>query len=470
MANRLELLMSKRIRERHWSGHFLQLFGLALFIFSPMSLTSAQGLFPARLSLEQAVDKAIENNPQTRLSDSRVKIAELKVREASTGRLPAVQFTQSVIRSNNPVFIFSSLLQQGRFSADNLALHSLNDPKGMFNFGSSITAQMPIFDQRQTRARVDQAEIGKERIELAAESVRQRLRYNVVRSFYGAILTKELVNVSTEAVRSADANARKARDMVDVGMTTDADYLAALVEKANVDQQKIEAESSFVTTLADLNLTLGVKPDVEHTFAGDLQERYFSVPDQATLISTALRNRPDYLAAELAIKSSQRDARAIKDSKLPRVDAFSSFNYNSPYISNGSTDYTVGVSVSYTIFDAGRKFRIEQATEAESSAETEKQVVADQITGEVVRAYENYQTARAKIAVSIRSIAQAEEALQIVQDRYKNGLSTFDRVVGSETALVKAKHSLLTARYEYLVGYASLLLATGQLRDVREFD
>lgn len=443
---------------------------LSALLFGGVMSISAQSLFPASLSLEHAVEKAIENNPLTRLSESKVKIADLKIKEAGTGRLPAAEFSQSITRSNDPVFVFSSMLQQGRFTASNFALHSLNEPKGMFNFHSGVTAQMPLFDQHQTRARIDQAEIGKQQTELQAESVRQQLRYQVIRNFYGAILAKALVDVASEAVRSADANSKKARDMVDVGMTTDADYLAALVERANVGQSKIEAESSFAVTLAELNLTIGAKPEIEHFFVGDLQEKYFPVADQATLISTALQNRPDHLAAELAIKSGKRETKAIRDTKLPRVDAFGGINYNSPYIANGSTDYTVGVSIRYTLFDAGRKSRIEQAIEAETSAETEERIVADQITGEVVRAYENYKTARAKIAVSIRSIAQAEEALQIIQDRYKSGLSTFDRVVGSEAALVKAKHSLLTARYEYLVGYASVLLATGQLRDVREFD
>jgi outer membrane protein TolC len=71
--------------------------------------------------------------------------------------------------------------------------------------------------------------------------------------------------------------------------------------------------------------------------------------------------------------------------------------------------------------------------------------------------------------VSIKSIAQAEEALRIVQDRYRLGFAIFDEVIGSETALVRAKHNLLTARYEYYVGAASVLLATGQLTDVRMF-
>ena len=429
-----------------------------------------QSFFPAKLSLENAVERALNNHPETRLAESKIKTAELNIKEANTGKQPFVQFSQAVTRSNNPVFVFSSLLEQGRIKPSNFAPDSLNDPKGLFNFRSSADVQMPLFDQRQTRARVDQADIGKRQAELYAEGVRQQLRFEVIRTYYGVILGKEMLKVSKEAVRSAEANKKKTKDMADVGMTTDADFLAADVELANARQQKLESESELTITIAALNLLLGDKPDVEHYIVGDLQEKYCPLDDQDKLIRIAFQNRPDYLAAELAIQNSERQTRAVRDLGLPRVDAFANVGYSSPYIANGSSDYRVGVSLTYTLFDPGRKARIGQAAEAETSADAEKQVIGNQITLGVVRAFQKYKTARARIEVSIKSIAQADDALRIVQDRYKNGLATFNEVIRSEAALVRAKHSLLNARYDYYVSYAAVLLATGRLRDVRLFD
>lgn len=438
-----------------------------------MAVTTTLGVaqsIPPRLNLADAVEKALANNPQTKVSDSQLKIADLKIKEARTGKQPFAQFSQSAIRSNNPVFVFGSLLEQGRFGTSNFAINSLNEPKGIFNFRSLVSGQMPIFDQRQTRARVDQATTARSQAELQAEAVRQQLRFDVLRAFYGAVLGKQMLQVSDEAVRSADANRKKTKDMVDVGMTTDADLLASEVEFANAGQQKLEAQSELTTTIAALNLMLGDKPGLERDLIGDLREKYFPMDDQEELIRIAFAKRPDYLSSELAIRNTQRQTKATKDLRLPRIDAFGNFGYSSPYIANGSTDYTVGASLTYTLFDAGRKARTEQAAEAESLAAAEKQVLANQISLGVVKAFQNYTTARAKIQVSIKSITQADEALRIVQDRYKFGLTTFNEVIRSEAALVRAKHNLLTARYEYYVSYASLLLATGRLTDVRLFD
>jgi outer membrane protein TolC len=71
--------------------------------------------------------------------------------------------------------------------------------------------------------------------------------------------------------------------------------------------------------------------------------------------------------------------------------------------------------------------------------------------------------------VTSRIIAQAIEALRIVQDRYNEGLTTITEVLRAETALLQAQMSVLTARYDHYVGYAGVLLITGRMTDIKPF-
>ena len=64
---------------------------------------------------------------------------------------------------------------------------------------------------------------------------------------------------------------------------------------------------------------------------------------------------------------------------------------------------------------------------------------------------------------------QAREALRIVQDRYASGITTITELLRAETALVRARSDVLAARYDQYVGYANVLFATGQLKDVGPF-
>lgn len=444
-------------------------FIILLSLFS-VQTSFAQNVFPPKIDLESAVEKALENNPQTKMTEKGIRIAELKIDEVKLSKKPLVQFSSSVTGGNNPVFVFGSRLEQGRFGASNFAIDSLNHPNPLINFRSQINAQKSIYDQRQTISRIRQAQIGKSQAELQAEFVRQQLSFNVIRTYYGTVLAKEMVKVSDEAIKSAKANSKKAKDMVEVGMTTDADHLAAEVEVANAFQQKLEAENNLFTSNAALNITLGDKPEFEREYTDDLTEKYFPIEDRNELIRIALENRPEYQKADLAIKTNQEQKKAIiNKQKLPEINAFGNFGYSSPYLANGSTDFTVGVSLTYTLFDAGKKNKLDQATEAESLAELEKENLANQIRIEVIQAEQNFKTARGKILVSISTIAQAEEVLRITKDRYNACLVTFNEVIRAETALTRAKSSLLMARYEYTIAYASVLLATGRLNDVRVF-
>src|SRR5512140_704841 len=176
-------------------------FGAILVAMTAAALTTAQNVLPSKLDLNTAVERALETDPQIKVSDSRTKIADLKINEARAGRQPFAQFSQSVVRSNNPVFVFGSLLEQGRFGASNFAINSLNNPNGLFNFRTLASVQMPIFDQRQTGSRITQAEIAKKQTALQAESVRQQLRFDVLRTFYGVVLGREMVMANNEAVR-----------------------------------------------------------------------------------------------------------------------------------------------------------------------------------------------------------------------------------------------------------------------------
>ena len=121
------------------------------------------------------------------------------------------------------------------------------------------------------------------------------------------------------------------------------------------------------------------------------------------------------------------------------------------------------------LFDAGRRARLSQARAAENIAAAEADNVASQIRFEVVRAYQQFVSARERVTVATTAVDQAKESLRIVQDRYHAGLTTVTEVLRAETAFVRAQMTLIAARYEHYVGYAGVLLATGRLTSVDDF-
>jgi outer membrane protein TolC len=151
------------------------------------------------------------------------------------------------------------------------------------------------------------------------------------------------------------------------------------------------------------------------------------------------------------------------------VDAFASFGLSGRSPVTGSSDYTVGASVTVNVFDAGRKARINQARAAEAIAQAEQEQLANRISFEVVRAYQQFVSARERLQVVAQTTAQASEVLRIVEDRYREGLTTITEVLRAELALVSARTDVLTARHDHYVAYANVLLVTGRFKNVQPF-
>jgi outer membrane protein TolC len=102
-------------------------------------------------------------------------------------------------------------------------------------------------------------------------------------------------------------------------------------------------------------------------------------------------------------------------------------------------------------------------------ASAEQEHLSNQIRLEVVRAYQQYVSARERLTLAAKVVAQAKEALRIVQDRYQEGLTTITEVLRAQTAFVRTRQNLLGARYDYYLGYAQVLIVSGQLTDVQAF-
>ena len=421
------------------------------------------------LTLLVAIDMALRTNPLTRATRSGRVLADAQLEEARTGRFPVVQFNQTTMRGNNPVFVFGTLLEQSLFGAQNFDPRFLNNPDPVTNVRTALTFRLPILDQRQTDSRINQARIAQQQADSQRESVDQQLRFEVLRAYYGVVVAKAKKEVADEAVIAAEADVKRIGDLVETGLVVGSDLLSAEVQLAEFRQQSIQAEGELITARAALNTVLGEPVEAPQQVTGQLTERRFTTATQSELIQRALGRRPDLIRSTLALKSSKEKTRSARGEYLPRIDAFGTYGISGSDFTSGSADYTVGASITFNIFDAGRGARLAQARAAENAAAAEADNIGSQIRFEVVRAYQSFLSARERLSVAAKSVDQAKETLRIVQDRYREGLTTITEVLRAETAFVRARMNVLTARYDHHVGYASVLLATGTLTSVDEF-
>lgn len=443
---------------------------LLITCFPPLTVLGQINAAPSDgLTLIDAVEIALRRNPLSRATSAGKALASAELSEAESRRLPALIATSSFTRSNNPVFVFGTLLEQGQFASENFAINSLNHPDSINNFRSSLTLRFPVFDQRETATRIASARLRQQQADHQSSLVEQQIRFEVIKNYYGVLLARAKLIVAEDAVRTAEADVKRARDLVETGVVVQSDLLAARVQLSQFRQQEIQTSGDLVTAVAALNTALGLPVETPQQPAGELADRRFTLAAVEVLSAQALEHRPDYQKAVLSVRETSAQLHGARGEWLPRVDAFVSTGLSSEHFTNGSGDYAAGATVSFNVFDAGRKTRIAQARAVESIARAEQERLANQIRFEIVRAYQQYVTARERLEAVAEVSAQASETLRIVQDRYHAGITTITELLRAETALVRARSDVLAARYDQYLSYASLLLATGQLKDAGVF-
>lgn len=421
------------------------------------------------LTLGAAVDEALARHPAIVSAEAGTRAAAARTAEARATRLPRLEVTERIVRGNNPVFVFGSLLEQGVFAPRHFDPAFLNAPDALTNYRAALTASIPLFDRLQSRTAAAIGRNGEDVAGIALEDARQRLRAQTIAAYYGLVVAGEKLDVAQDAVRTAEADAKATRDRFEQGLLVESDALAAEVQLAAVRQRTIAAEGELATARAALAMLLR-RPRADVTVAGTLPVHDGAFDDDLDdAIARAITHRAAVSIAASQTRDAQLRLSAQRNTALPRVDAFATLGASGSTFGRRNSDRTAGVAIALDVFDPGRQARAASARAAIDAARAEETIARDAVTMEVIAAWHRLRTARASAGVAGTAVGQAEAAARILRDRYLQGVATLTDHLRAQSTLTTVRFELLAARYESLVARAELLRATGDLDDVHPF-
>ncbi len=416
------------------------------------------------LSLPDAVQIALAQHPAIAASAASKRAAESRVHEAESGFLPRVSYTESFQRSDNPVFVFGSLLNQRRFSAHNFELGLLNYPGFLNNFQSQVRIDQTVYDFGATASQVRLSALA---TQIASEDERRErmgIIAGVAAAYFGAILSKERLVVAGEAVRSAEADLQRAENIRHAGMSTDADVLSVRVHLANMKQREIQARSMSDVASAALDNALGAPLEVQHDLSTALVPAKLAHTDLAGLDKTSLEG-PGPRQALLACQGADAQLFAARSAVMPRISVRGVFEADrQTFATRGGVNWLFGASLEWKLFNGfADKSRRQEAAHLVAAARAEQKRAESAARLGVRRAYANWRAAEEQIDVAATAVSQAEESLRITRNRYEAGLATITDLLRNETATLETKTRRLEAIYQQRIAAAELELAAGTL-------
>jgi outer membrane protein len=418
-----------------------------------------------RLSLSEAVARALEHNPDLAVDAPGQQAARYEFKAARAGYLPRLDFEQSYLAGNNPVFVFGTLLSQQRFTAQNFSLPSLNSPDAIDNLQTRATIQQNIWDFGRTRNQREQAKLGVTIADQSHEEHRRQVLLSVFEGYYATSLTKDALETARVALRSAEAIESQAKARVESGLAVEADLLRGRVYLSAAKQQVIQAQGQLESARAQLNRLMGNPLDEGIGETTPLAIKAISLPSEEMLVSEQKRLRPDYQNLLSELRQAELAVSFRAKERLPVIAGYTTWEADNPSLKEyGGNNWSAGISLRWNLFSGGSDAALLQASR-QRLEQKRRQIAAMEsaMALDVRRALIQYRAAEQQVQAAQADEAQSEEGLRILRNRYDAGLATMTDLLSAEMARSAARTNLAQAIYRQRLGYAQVEYAAGIL-------
>jgi outer membrane protein len=433
---------------------------LMICIFLSFPLAAQQ-----RLSLSEAVTKALENNPDLAVDKPGQEAARYEFNATKAGYLPRLDFEQSYLAGNNPVFVFGTLLTQQAFTAQNFALPSLNSPAAIENLQTRATVQQNIWDFGRTGDRREQAKLGITMSDQFHEEHKRQVLLAVFDSYYSASLASNVLETARLALRSAESLEQQARARVESGLSVEADLLRSQVYLSSAKQQEIQAGGHLEAVRAQLNRLMGDPLGDVVGETAPLTIKPIALPSEDALVAEQKKLRPDYQNLLTELRQAELAASSRSRERLPVLAGYANWEMDNPSFSNyGGNNWSAGITLRWNLFAGGSDAA--QLDAARRRLEQKKRQIAAMESAmalEIRKALIQYRSAEQQVMAARAAEAQSEEGLRILRNRYDAGLATMTDLLSAETARSNARTGLAQAIYRQRFSFAQVEYAAGIL-------
>lgn len=419
---------------KRWEKQLAATLGLGFTLLQTMTVFAAP-----EISLDDSVAMALKNNPAIRLAAEDKDKAAWGVKEAQGGNLPTLTLQGSESRGSN-------------------AGGGIGD-----SASTSLRMNWQLYSGGRTEALVDQAKHNAHSADLGVAKAEQQLKLDTTTAYYNVLQAQNMVKVNEQAVANLNEHLQTVNAQYQAGAVAKADVLRSEVELANAQQNLTKAKNGYDVALASLNNIIGEPLDSQSVLKDELAYAKYdqSLEDS---VKTALTNRPEIGQSQDGIAAAKASVQAANSGNLPTVAVSGSRGYSGDTFPGDNSNWSVGVSASWNVFDGNvTRSRVKAAETTMNKANITDDQLKDSIALEVRQSYLSMKEAEQRIQTSQVAVDKANEDLKIARTKYSAGAGTNLDVIDAQLALTQANTNYTQALYDYNVNKAKLLKATGQI-------
>ncbi|GAB4021248.1 TolC family protein [Spirosoma koreense] len=432
-----------------------------------LALTTIAQAQVRQLTMESAVQLAIDKNRDLQVASLETAKATQKVQEARGYALPTVAASaQYLYYFNKQVsFLPGSFVGLGD---DQLAMFRVG---GSNAFLGGVAVSQPLF-QASVRSGIKTAQIDGLATDQALAEVRASVVTDVRKAYLDVLITQEQLRLQQQSIARNEQALKDARSLLAQGRASRVDTLRAYVTVENLRPTIIQLTNRIGITKTVLKRTVGLDEREEIELQDSLRydDALFVSPGTDAFLD-AVQARPDVRRLELVEQLNREQIALQTAEKGPKLAAIGLVQSQSQANNFRLGDYQwpvssyLGLQLNVPIFTGFRtNSRIQQAQITRKQSETQLANLKEIVRAQVKISLANVQEARLRIQTQQQTIAVAELGYRITRDRWKQGIASRLDLTDAELSLTQAKSNYFQAVYDYLTATVDLDKVLGRIR------
>ena len=412
---------------------------------------NALGQTVQKITLQEAINIAVENNYQLKQAENNLELADANILNSMADFLPSINGSSTASRGVGRTF--NSNTGQIEDNPNN-------------SFSMSVSASMPIFMGFQNINGLRNSQQTKISREESLKRAKESLIFTTATNFLQVILTRELLEIDKENLATSIKQLEQVQAQVEVGSRAAVDLYNQQAQVANDELTITQRENTLSINELQLIRQLQIDPLGNYEFVNPKAgvENVITMDyDLEALISEALVGRADIRSEEASIEALKYSLYATQGNILPSLTFSTSLstswderikeagvNFNDQFFDQ-NIYRSFRLNLSIPIFNnLDRKYSIQSSKIQLKNAKLTLDNSKLEVVQEVTQAYNDYVSYKKQKEATAKSLFASEKAFETQQERYNVGASTLIELSQAQATYTTAQSNYTQVLYNLI--------------------
>jgi len=433
-------MISKKLKQIQVGAVFAAL----LMFGNEANAQVAQGPDTLRITVVQALDIALNENPNIKIADAELERVDYLKQESWYALLPdlstGIQYTNNIYKQ----IFFSDFFPDGKMEVGSTHSYSL-----------TTNASVPLF----AMALYKNIELSGLEIKAALESARTTkldLIQQVKNSFYGIVMMKESLIVLEQSYKNAMESADNIKRMYEQGLASEYDKIRSEVAARNIMPALTQARNGLELSKMQLKILLSLDMNIPVDVIGDFTSFEEEINHFNNGVSYNFDMNSSLRTMDIQLEKLNKTFELVRSQRLPVLAGFG--NYVVQMQSNKFSfkgiwpnSLSVGLSLQVPIFNKfSTSMKEKQTRVGIRQMELQKGLLRRSLSLTAQNSINEMQRAKIQLQSDKEAVAQAVKGYEIAKVRYKTGVGTVLELNDSEVSLTTSKLNLNQTLYDFL--------------------